>query len=95
MALAQNMRPIEGAVATMGVSDRVTFLRKTYAHLGIALIAFAAITAGMMRFMPETSLRFSQWAFGGNWNWFFVLGLFMVTGVVAEKLARSQTSRGL
>jgi hypothetical protein len=34
MAFAQaaRLRPIEGAVATVGVSDRVAFLRKTYAH---------------------------------------------------------------
>jgi hypothetical protein len=38
MALSSSARPIEGAVATLGVSDRVTFLRKTYAHLGAALI---------------------------------------------------------
>jgi len=96
MAFAQAARrPIEGAVATQGVSDRVTFLRKTYAHLGVALIAFAAITAGMMRFMPETSLRFSAWAFEGRFNWFLVLGLFMVVGYVAERLAMSQTSRKL
>ena len=43
MAFAQQLaRPIQGAVATLGVSDRVAFLRKTYAHLGVALIAFAA-----------------------------------------------------
>jgi FtsH-binding integral membrane protein len=96
MAFAQAARrPIEGAVATQGVSDRVTFLRKTYAHLGVALVAFAAITAGMMRFMPETSLRFSAWAFEGRFNWFLVLGLFMVVGYVAERLAMSQRSRNL
>ena len=33
MAFAQSARPIPGAVATLGVSDRVTFLRKTYGHL--------------------------------------------------------------
>jgi FtsH-binding integral membrane protein len=95
MALSSSARPIEGAVATLGVSDRVAFLRKTYAHLGIALLAFAAVTAGMMRFMTETSLKFSQWAFTGRFNWFLVLGLFMVVGWVAERLARSETSRGL
>ncbi len=96
MAFAQAAaRPIEGAVATMGVSDRVTFLRKTYAHLGVALIAFAAITAGMMRFMTETSLKFSEWALRGRMNWLLVLGLFMVVGYVSERLARSQTSRGI
>ena len=95
MAFAQSSRPIEGAVATVGVSDRVAFLRKTYAHLGIALIAFAAIAGGMMRFMPATSFKFSRWALTGRWNWFIVLALFMVVGYVAERLARSETSRGL
>ena len=56
----------EGAVATLGVSDRVAFLRKTYAHLGVALIAFAAITGGMMRFAPEISFKFSRWALQGR-----------------------------
>jgi FtsH-binding integral membrane protein len=88
-------RPIEGAVATMGVSDRVAFLRKTYAHLGVALIAFAAITAGMMKFATETSLKFSGWALGGAWNWLLILGMFMLVGYVAERLARSEASRGL
>ncbi|MDB4953793.1 MAG: hypothetical protein JWO36_1362 [Myxococcales bacterium] len=95
MALANSTRPIEGAVATLGVSDRVAFLRKTYAHLGIALVAFAAITGGMMRYMTETSLSFSNWAFTGRWNWFLVLILFMVVGTVAQRLAMSQSSRGL
>lgn len=95
MAFAQSARPIEGAVATMGVSDRVAFLRRTYAHLGIALVAFAAVTGGMMTFMTKTSLKFSMWAFGGRWNWLAVLGLFMVVGWIAERLARSDSSRGL
>ena len=79
----------------MGVSDRVAFLRKTYSLLGVALIAFAAITAGMMRFMTEASWGFSKWALTGRWNWLLVIGLFMLVGYVAERLARSQTSRGL
>jgi FtsH-binding integral membrane protein len=78
----------------MGVSDRVAFLRKTYAHLGVALIAFAAVTGGMLKFAPETSFKFSRWALGG-YTWLLVLGLFMVVGYVAERLARSETSRGL
>jgi len=96
MAFAQAARrPIEGAVATLGVSDRVSFLRKTYAHLGIALLAFAAITGGLIRFAPSVSWGFSKWALGGRFTWFIVLGLFMVVGYVAERLARSETSRGL
>jgi FtsH-binding integral membrane protein len=97
MAFAQaaGRRPIAGAVATVGVSDRVTFLRKTYAHLGGALIAFALIAGGMMRFMPETSLKFSSWAFRGQWNWLIVMVAFMIVGYVAQRLAMSETSRGV
>jgi FtsH-binding integral membrane protein len=80
----------------MGVSDRVAFLRKTYGLLGVSLIAFAAITAGMMRFATATSWGFAKWAiFSGPWNWLLVLGLFMLVGYLAERLARSETSRGL
>jgi len=95
MALSATARPIEGAVATVGVSDRIAFLRKTYSILSVALIAFAGVTAGIIAYAPETSLRFSAWAFGGNLNWIAVLVMFMVVGVVAQKLATSQTSRGL
>jgi FtsH-binding integral membrane protein len=98
MAFAQplrNARPIAGAVATLGVSDRVDFLRKTYGLLGLSLFAFAAITAGMLRYATGASLSFSEFAFHGQLNWLLVLGLFMVVGVVAQKLAMSQTSRGL
>jgi FtsH-binding integral membrane protein len=95
MGFAASRRPIEGAVATVGVSDRVAFLRKTYAHLGVALVAFALITGGMMRLMPEVSLKFSAWALNGRWNWLLVIGLFMLVGYVAERLAHSQTSRGV
>src|SRR6187549_2071770 len=92
---AAHQRPIPGAVATLGVSDRVSFLRKTYAHLGIALIAFAAITGGMMRFAPKMSWGFTKWAASGRWHWLLVLVAFMAVGWVAERLARSETSRGL
>lgn len=92
---ANAFRPIESAVATLGVSDRVAFLRRTYAHLGVALLAWAGLTFGMMQYTQEFSLRFSQWALGGRFNWLLVLGGFMLIGYVAEKLAQSDTSRGL
>jgi FtsH-binding integral membrane protein len=79
----------------MGVSDRVAFLRKTYGLLGVSLIAFAAITGGLMRYATETSFKYSVWALQGRWNWFIVLALFMGVGYVAERLAQSETSRGL
>lgn len=94
MALAHS-RPIDGAVATLGVSERVTFLRRTYAHLTVALIGFAVVAGGMMRFMTQTSYKFSEFAFQGQWNWLAVLAAFMAVGWVADWLARSDTSRGM
>jgi hypothetical protein len=95
MAFAQSARPIEGAVATLGVSDRVAFLRRTYAHLGVALIAWAALTAGIFRYMSETSFKFSEFALRGQWNWLLVLGAFMLIQAGAQALARSNASKGV
>jgi FtsH-binding integral membrane protein len=93
MAFAQeHARPIPGAVATLGVSDRVAFLRKSYSLLGGALMVWAAATAYMFRYMPEFSFKFSKWALSG-YNWFAVIGLLMLSGWVANWLARSETSR--
>jgi FtsH-binding integral membrane protein len=94
MALAHS-RPIPGAVATAGVSERVAFLRRTYGLLGVALVALAVLTGGIMTQATETSLKFSAWALQGRWNWFIVLGAFMLTGYIAERLATSDTSRGI
>jgi FtsH-binding integral membrane protein len=88
-------RPIQHLDATIGVSDRRVFLQRTYLLLGAALVALAGFAGGMMAFAPETSLAMSRWAFGGPWNWLAVLGLFMLVGYAAERLASSETSRGL
>jgi hypothetical protein len=94
MALSATARPIEGAVATQGVSDRVTFLRKTYAHLGGALIAFALVTAAIMNYATELSLKFA--GFGGTgMNFLLIMLLFIGVNYGAQKLAMSETSRGL
>lgn len=105
MAFAQTAvrRPIAGAVATVGVSDRVAFLRKTYGILGGALIAFAVLTAGMMRFATEASLRYAAWFSGYQgegrpptmWHAVVVGALFIGVCLFAQRLAQSQTSRGV
>jgi FtsH-binding integral membrane protein len=88
-------RVIPGAVATLGVSDRVTFLRKTYGLLGASLLVWAGATAAFFRYGTETSWKWSKWALSGNWNWLAVIGLLMVSGMVAQWLARSEKSRGI
>jgi uncharacterized protein len=86
-------RSIPGAVATVGVNERVAFLRRTYAHLGVAILALVVFTYAFM----QTSLaaRFTFWAFGGTFNWLMVLVAFMAVGFITDRLARSDTSSGL
>ncbi len=98
MAFAQSSgRSIPGAVATLGVSDRVTFIRKTYAHLGVSLLAFAALTGGMIKFAPDLSWGFAKMFLMGRSliGMLAVMALFIVGSVVSQRLAQSQTSRGL
>jgi FtsH-binding integral membrane protein len=96
MAFAQtaDRRSIPGAVATIGVSDRVDFLRKTYAHLGLALVAWAVFTAGMMKYTPAVSFKMLE-MMSGKWSWLMVIGLFMLVSWGSQRLAESDSSRGL
>jgi len=92
MAFAHaDSRPIRGAVATLGVSERVAFLRRTYAHLGGALIVWAVATALFMS--TELSLRYVMWVGQGTMNMLLVLGGFIAAGYAAQAMATSQTSR--
>lgn len=92
---ARSFRSIDSAVATLGVSDRVAFLRRTYAHLGIALLAWAGLSAGILRFSTDLSARFSYWALSSGTHWLLIIGAFMVIGYIADRLAESESSRAL
>jgi uncharacterized protein len=93
-AAARHERPIAGAVATLGVSDRVAFLRKAYGLLGVALLTWAGASAALFHYAPITSARWSSWALSG-YNWFAVIALLMASGWVAQWLARSDKSRAI
>lgn len=86
-------RTIPGAVATAGVDERVTFLRKTYAHLGGAIALFVLLSATLLQ--TDFGVSWAMWAFGGTMNWLVVLGLFMLAGWVADRWASSDTSRAI
>lgn len=91
MQAAYANRPIPGAVATLGVDERMAFIRRTYAHLGGAIAAFVVLAALVVNTMGEGVAR---WALSG-YNWFIVIGLFMAAGYLANKWAHSNTSRGM
>ena len=94
---ARTTRSIPGAVATIGVSERVTFLRKTYAHLGAAILAFIALEYALLdQSSPLFEAVTVPWVnFIFTSSWLIVLALFMGASFVAQKWANSDTSRGV
>ena len=71
-------------------AERLAFIRKTYLHLGGAVLAFIALEAALLNSsLAEPLVRTML---GGRASWFIVLGAFMFVGWVADRWARSATS---
>jgi FtsH-binding integral membrane protein len=91
-------RPIPGANATQGASDRVRFIRLTYLHLLLAMLAFAGLLWLLMKnpfLAQKVSAPLVNFALGGRWNWGIVLLVFMAVSWVADYWASHTTSRGM
>jgi uncharacterized protein len=91
-------RPIPSANATVGVSDRVRFIRMTYLHLLGAILAFAGLMYLLMTnatLIEKVSIPLVKFAIGGRWNWGAVLLAFMVVSWLADYWASHATSRGM
>ena len=91
-------RPIPDANATVGVSDRVSFIRNTYAHLLGAILAFAGLLYLLMT--SETLGRkvsgpIVEFALGGRSHWAIVLGAFIAVSWIADYWASHATSRAM
>jgi FtsH-binding integral membrane protein len=95
MAFAANTRPIPGAVATVGVNERVAFLRRVYGTLGIAILGYVATAYIFISAFPIQARSFTLWAVQGRFNWLMLMIAFMAIGYGAERLARSQASRNM
>lgn len=80
----------QGTVAEAAAADRVSFIRRTYVHLAIAIAAFAGIEAYLL-----TAPWAVQLARGMLNNWWMVLIAFMGVSWLADKWAQSSTSRGM
>ncbi|HSR97973.1 MAG TPA: Bax inhibitor-1 family protein [Kofleriaceae bacterium] len=95
-AQAPQDRAIPGANATVGVSDRVRFIRMTYLHLLGAILVFAGLLYLLMTnetLIAKVSLPLVNFAFGGRWNWGIVLLAFMAVSWLADYWATHATSR--
>jgi uncharacterized protein len=73
-------------------SERALFIRRTYAHLAGAVLAFAGIEAALLNSVDhKTILNF--FFSGGNLGWFMIMIAFMAAGWIARTFAYSRSSR--
>lgn len=79
------------SAAALPESQRTAFLRKTYTHLLLAILAFIGIDAAIFLVVP-TEVLYGFIGMLGGWTWLIVLGAFMLVSYVAERMARSTTS---
>ncbi len=71
--------------------ERAAFIRKTYAHLALAVLAFTVMTGYLVT--SQAGLWIAQKMVSGPYSWLIVIGLFMGVSYVAQKWALSDTSR--
>ncbi len=97
--VAAEQQPLrEQANATVGVSERLRFIRLTYLHLLLAILAFAGLEYLLMTnpfLVEKVSIPFVTFALGGRWNWGIVLAVFMAVSWVADYWASHSKSRAM
>ena len=69
---------------------RLAFIRRTYLHLTGAVLALAGILTVFQAAGVGEGIR--NWTAAGRWNWYLLLGAFMLVGWMARGMARSQNS---
>src|SRR5262249_16787271 len=81
-------------VATAPVSARVAFIRRTYAHLAAAILAFVGIEALIFSSVNEVEIL-NMFAQFGKAGWIGLMLLFVFGGYAAQRMARSQSAIGM
>jgi uncharacterized protein len=80
-------------VAAAPVNARVRFIRRTYAHLGMAIAAFVGIEAAL--FSTGLGAKILNTMFGFSGAWLGLMVLFVVGGMAAQRMAMSRSSQAL
>jgi FtsH-binding integral membrane protein len=79
-------------VADAEADDRATFIRRTYLHLGMALLSFVLLEAVLLQLPIAERLVVTMTS---GYGWLITLGLFMGVSWIADKWARSDASQGM
>ncbi len=83
------------AAAYAAEDARARFIRLTYMHLAVAVMAFVGLEAALFALIPEATLdRLIATVFSG-WNMLLVFGGFMLVSFVAQYWARSVANKPL
>ncbi|VTR92002.1 Putative uncharacterized protein OS=Coleofasciculus chthonoplastes PCC 7420 GN=MC7420_108 PE=4 SV=1: Bax1-I [Gemmata massiliana] len=82
-------------VASAPPSARVAFIRRTYAHLAGAILAFVGIEAILLTSGLGMDLVRTLFMGGGKGAWIGLMVLFVVGGIGAQMMARSRQSVGM
>ncbi len=81
------------SVAESSAEVRASFIRKTYAHLALALFAFVVLEAGLLSSPLAETITATM--LGGRWSWLIVMAAFMGVSSLANWWASSQTSSAM
>ena len=78
-------------VANASENERAGFIRRTYLHLGGAILAFAGLeTALVQSGIAESFLNVLK---GNSWMWLIVMVMFMGVSYIADRWAHSPISK--
>ena len=79
--------------ATAPVNERVAFIRRTYAHLAAAVIAFVGLSGALLASgLAEEIIR--NVFLANRLSWLFMMIVFMVGTTAAQYMARARASVG-
>lgn len=78
------------SAATARTSDRVAFIKKTYALVALAFFVFVGLEALLIKTGVGLEIAKTMWA--SPWSCLVLMGLFIGAGFLARSLARSEAS---
>jgi FtsH-binding integral membrane protein len=83
--------PTNNAAFRGRVAPREQFITRTYTHLVAGILGFVLVELGLF----ESGLAEQIFHFMMGFNWFLILGAFMLTGWLATRTAQTSSSIGM
>jgi hypothetical protein len=83
--------PNNAAFPRTGADSRSVFITRTYTHLVAGILGFILVELAL--FESGLAVQIAQFMFG--FNWFLILGAFMLTGWLASRTAQTSSSIGM